>query len=195
MTRGATIQPDHDEDIQYFLHWLEEKRVLRTCSLGCTDYFIPKSVVREYFEDPYKVRKLLAPFYPDGLQPDLVGRLYFKAFSILLCIGKGHFIQHFAQHSDLHHKRIPFFSRPRSFPIDTRDEDFFAKFYKTQWQFCPPTFHDKMEMHYSDDEILPIVKEQKVGQGGSASVYRIVLHKAYDRLDVKSNVSTVITIF
>ena len=194
---GAS-QSDHHKDIQDFHQLISTLRC--PCISITKDHhqssFVPESLLRDYFQDSYHAKRLLAALYPDVECPVNPERIlkYSRVFSILLLIGKGHFIQNFVQHQELQDHKLPFDDQPRSFPTDTADARFFIMFYKRQWEFCPPEFEEGMDVHFRDEYVLPILEEKEIGKGGSGRVYKIVLHKDYNKLQSDGSRASVIVV-
>ena len=115
---------------------------------------------------------------------------YLRPFAILLCMGEGGLIQHFVKYSKLRDGGLPFDTKPVDFPC-TEDEHLFEKFKKSQWQFCAADLHWNMNAWLKEEEILPILRMDEIGAGGSATVYKIVIEEEYNTLVPKGLLSTV----
>jgi hypothetical protein len=182
------LQPDWNPDISEFIRWVKDKSV--TGTLGpvpaVNHPFMPLPRLETYLKDGKRTRVLLQALFPNGdlpVEPEEVWRHCIKVFSILLLIGKGHFIQHFVQHEQLWDSKLPLLPTPSHFPLATGNNQFFEAFFKQQWHFCPFTFHhNEINTHLEKECILPIVHKEQLGDGGSALTYKIKLHPAYDDL-------------
>lgn len=109
---------------------------------------------------------------------------YLQSFAILLCIGQGHLIRQFQKEDALQDQKLPHRTQPSDFP--STDPGVFEEFQAKQWQFCAPTLKYGMDAHFKDDDILPILRREQIGEGGSAIVYKIVLDDEYNALSPRS---------
>lgn len=184
---NASSQPEYHPDISDFIEWVHAHSVLGT--LGPSPLvnhpFMPHARLETYLKENGRTKKLLHALFPGRdppIAPEEIWRHCIRVFAILLLIGKGTFIQHFLQHDQLWDSKLPFIS-DRSFPLTTGDDSFFESFCRKQWHFCPYTFRrDVIDAHLEKEYILPIVSKELLGDGGSASTYKIKLHPAYDLL-------------
>ena len=178
----------HDEALQAFHKW---KRSSEAQSLGiggpqCETVhpFIPRSTLEEYFGRPRRLDYLLDAVLGSrqrlSVDPNYVREHYLQSFATLLCIGEGPSIHHFHQYKSLRDEKLPFHTRPDDFPITTPDK--FEEFRKAQWQFCASKLEYGMNDRYKEEEILPITHREKIGEGGSAIVYKIVVDETYNAL-------------
>lgn len=190
------LQPDNNPNLQDFLHWINEARCMGSGDAGddaglqLNRPFIPYREVQAYFKEPQRVRKLLEALYPDiehNVDPNAIWKYYSNVFSILLLIGKGHYINHFVQYDSLCDHHLPFGNKPTSFPIASTDPHFFTSFCNQQWEFCPPAFQYHMDKRFEPNEALPIIKKQKLAGGGSATIYKITLHPDYNQMSPNVN--------
>lgn len=185
-------QPDDHPHIQDLLTWADKVRQLGIGDGANIDRpFIPDPDVEAYFEDIRSIRKLVAALFPNGaaphVDPERIRKKYAKVFLILLLTGNGQFIGLFLREDSLCDRYLPFRSRPARFPQSTADTDFFKYFYHQQWEFCAPIFQYGIDLQFDEkDLILPIISKEKIGGGGSAIVYKIKLHPAYDKLGRES---------
>ena len=181
-------QFEYHEAIQAFHRWRLDPRTrhpgigAHNCESPCD--FIPYATVKEYLGASGKVEKLLnALFGSPGdhtISPQYIREHYLRPFAILLSIGQGHMIRHWAQYPSLQDHRLPYLGRPAEFPTST--PDFFESFKSQQWQFCPARMVYNMNSRLSAEEILPIIYKEEIGQGGSAVIYKIVIHDGYNDL-------------
>ena len=194
-SRMVEQQPDNHPHIQDVFSWAEKARRLGVGDAGLKidRPFIPDQEVEAYFEDIRKIRKLLAALYPNGnpkLDPETIRKEYPKVFLILLLTGNGRFISHFVRHASLCDQKLPFQPRPHQFPHTSNDDsndDFFASFCHRQWEFCAQIFHNGTDQDFdAKGLILPIISIEKLGGGGSATVHKIGLHPAYNKLGPNS---------
>jgi hypothetical protein len=191
-TRLAMTQPRPQQSLsgptEDFLEWLRKNQ-----SYAKTD---PEIEERLAFFPISEVKKALGAdnrewlddildelFQPDD-PPDSVTLLnkYAAVFCILLEIGKGRAIADFIR-KELHDQRLPHpNSEPPGFPQYGGDGTFYKRFYAKQWRFCAPEFEKNMDTHFEADRILPIVRKERLGGGGSATLYEIKLHSSYNLL-------------
>lgn len=177
-----------DEILQAFHTWRRSTKAQLTglggpdCNKTCM--FIPKSRIEDYFKRPHQLDKLLDKVLDPSVRPavdaNYVRGNYLRSFAILLCIGKGHLIHHFQQHQSLQDDKLPYGTRPDEFPFTTPDE--FQEFKNAQWQFCAPTLNYTMNSCFKEEDILPIISKDKIGEGGSAIIYKIVVDENYNSL-------------
>ena len=183
------VEKQHDDHphIQNLLSWAKEARQLGVgdAELKIDRPFIPDQEVKAYLKDTRTIKDLLAALDLDGnprLDPETIRKEYPKVFLILLLTGNGRFISHFVHHGSLCDQYLPFRTRPHEFPDDS-NIDLFASFCRQQWEFCAQIFHDGPDQHFNTkDLILPIISIEKLGGGGSATVHKIGLHPAYNKL-------------
>jgi hypothetical protein len=63
---------------------------------------------------------------------------------------------------------------------------------KSKWHFCPYTFRQiNINAQLEKECILPIIHKQQLGNGGSAVIYKIKLHPAYDYLTAATDIRRV----
>jgi hypothetical protein len=185
-------QPDDDSAIQQFRLWANRNRIYSKIRSETDDRaaFNPIPPIKAYFKEHKheKLVNILAALFRPGEPPDLADIIvdrYTAVFCILLYIGKGRFIAHFAEHSNLEEQHLPFEPSvpPANFP-DSADPQFFNKFCKMQWRFTCPTLDPRglYKQHFHDERVLPIVKKEELNTGGSAKLYRIKIHDLYNEL-------------
>lgn len=75
---------------------------------------------------------------------------------------------------------MPFRNRPDNFPFT--ETDIFETFAKAQRQFCAPRLEYEMDEIFNEDDILPIIHKEKIGEGGSAIIYKIQVDENYNSL-------------
>jgi hypothetical protein len=180
-------QPNHHPVIQEFYAWFS-----KSCCIGTLGpapepnaSFMPSTVLESYFKDTRRLKKIIEALfetrYPP-VSPEAIQGNYDKVLGILLCIGKGRFIQTFIEYHNLRDERLPFDDRPKNFPTEGGDEHFFDSFYRRQWTFCPPVFQRGKSVRHDSNCILPIIFKEELSGGASAIIYKIALHESYNRL-------------
>ena len=184
----VTQQPDDHPCIQDHFTWVNRARLQgigNTTGLVIDRNFIPDPDIEAYFDSVRPIKNLVAALFPDvATQVDLeaIRKKYAKVFLILLQIGKGSFITSFLRYDSLSDQYLPFRIRPDLFPASTADVKFFESFYEHQWEFCARRFEPEIHQQFDDHLILPIIKKEKLGGGGSAVVHKIKIHAAYNKL-------------
>ena len=186
-----------DETVQAFHQWRHSSDV-HLSGFGGPAFetghsFIPRSHLEEYFDRPRRLENLLdvvldASKRPE-VDPNLVRLHYPRCFATLLCIGEGSMVSHFYQHESLRDEKLPFRARPAEFPTTSPDK--FKDFQDAQWQFCAVNLKYGMNGHFKRDDIVPIIHREKIGEGGSAIVYKIVVDQNYHSLRPPSHATAV----
>lgn len=152
--------------------------------------FIPRSNLANYFKRPHQVENLLdAVLKPDerpAVEANYVREHYLQSFATLLCISEGAMIHHFQQYKSLRDQKLPYRTRPDDFPITTPDK--FEEFKDAQWQFCASNLEYNMNDRFKEEDILPITRKEKIGEGGSAIIYKIVVDENYNSLRPRGHV-------
>ena len=152
--------------------------------------FVPRSNLEKYFERPRQLEHLLDASLDSTKRPtvdaDYVRRNYLQSFATLLCIGEGGLIHHFSQYESLKDQKLPYRTRPDDFPYTTPDK--FEDFKNAQWQFCASNLEYGMNGRFKEEDILPIILKEKIGEGGSAIIYKIVVDENYNALQPRGHV-------
>lgn len=191
-------QPDHAAPvIQELLEWVPKNSINGTNGPLATPnhLFMPLPDLEAYLKAQSRTSKLLHALYFERdhhVVVDILEKWYIRVFTILTLIGKGRYIEHFVQHHNLRDPQLPFLEKPAHFPIDPSDPTFWNSFYEEQFAFCPHYF--RFNENYTTLEdlcILPIISKEKLGQGGSAAIYKIKLHSYYDQLHPDPEISSV----
>lgn len=151
--------------------------------LDCTRQYIPRSKLEEYLGGRRLNHLLDAVLTSEDrhtVDERYVRGHYLQSFATLLCIGYGNLIGLFQQYGSLRDENLPHCRKPYGFPFTTPDA--FEAFRKEQWQFCAPKLEYNMSVSFKEDDILPIIRKEKIGEGGSAIVYKIVVDADYNAL-------------
>lgn len=183
------IHFEQDETIQAFWRWYRSPKTRQFGLTGSNHesrcQFITISAVKRYLETPGRVEALLKSVFPDVTSipedADLIRQHYLRSLAILLVIGKGPMIQHFAQYDSLQDRCLPHRSRPTDFP-SSADPSFFERFSKEQWQFCAKDLEYNMHRYAHKEDILPITNKAEIGEGGNAVIFRFNVHEGYNKL-------------
>ena len=180
--------------IQELIEWVPEHSKLGTCGPSAIPDcpFMPFPDLQIYLKTDRRTARLLHALYSGRehtVSVETVEKWYIRAFMILILIGKGEYIEHFTQHSNL--RDGPFLEKPAHFPIDPSDPQFWANFHKTQFTFYAHNFRRNDKLILEDAYVLPIVSKDILGSGGSAAIYKIELHPFYDELGAAAGKSDV----
>ena len=180
-------QSEEDGEIQAFRKWISSTQ---RPGIGGSSHvtqcgFIPPSALKEYMGTNHRVEYLLTSLFGKEatriVDPEFVREHYLRALAILLLIGQGRMIKHFVQYRSLQDHRLPYRTRPEDFPSSS-DPKFFARFHSQQWQFCAADLEYNMNLHLHKEEILPITHKEKIGSGGNAVIYKIVVDADHNKL-------------
>lgn len=184
-------QPDEAQPIQHFFQWADRQLEHQRLDDSAERLELnPIKPIQAYFVNNKfeKLNDVLAALFRPQDPPDLaevIVQRYTAVFSILLYIGKGTFIEHFAEHSSLDDGHLPLdpSSKPVFFPRSSGG-DLFERFCRQQWRFCCPTFRQNHlnNEHFHEERILPILSKERLGQGGSAVLHKIRLYDEYNEL-------------
>ncbi len=105
-------------------------------------YFMPLENLRTYFKanDSKKLNRILCEVFGSNFPPidsDFILRDHTAIFVILLRIGQGILIEHFAQYEELSDRRLPFdqVNPPREFLEITDNPDILRRFCEKQGEF------------------------------------------------------------
>ena len=180
---------EQDEETQAFWAWYRSSATKQDGLTGSSHsiprHFIPFSTVRQYLGSPGRVEALLKSIFPNEtdvtIDANVIRQHYLRTLAILVLLWKGPLIQHFVQYRNLNDDHLPYHSRPDDFP-DSSDPAFFEHFSKKQWQFCAIDLEYNMHVRLHEEEILPIFRKKKIGQGGNAVIYRVDVHEEYNSL-------------
>ena len=156
--------------------------------------FMPLPDLKNYLKTDRRTSRLLRAIYSGrehSVAVETVENWYIRAFTILILIGKGEYIEHFTQHPNLRDGPLPFLEQPAHFPIDPIDPHFWSKFYQKQFAFYAHIFRPKDNLILENAIVLPIVSKDILGSGGSAVIYKIELHPFYDELGTAAGSSDV----
>ncbi|KAL8713929.1 MAG: hypothetical protein Q9220_002075 [cf. Caloplaca sp. 1 TL-2023] len=182
------VQSDYDREYQAFRRWIQDtqRRGIGGSGHASTCCFVPVSALRKYLGASGRVESLLGFLFgkdsPTIVDAETIRKHYIRPLAILLLIGHGAMIKHFVQYESLQDQRLPYRSRPTDFPFSSQDAAFFEKYFEHQWQFCTPELEYNMELFFHDEQTLPILEREEIGQGGNGLIYRIVVDREYNKL-------------
>lgn len=183
----SILDSQGNEALQHFHNWRQSPQA-QMLGIGGPDLentrpYIPQSNLEKYFGGD-RLKNLLDAVLSSKdrhtVDEGFIRRNYLQTFATLLCIGHGNLIHLFAQYKTLRDGKLPHRTKPADFPFTTPDA--FEVFRKEQSQFCPPKLEYNMNDRSKEDDILPIIRKEKIGQGGSAVVYKIVVDRDYNAL-------------
>jgi hypothetical protein len=185
-------QPRQHPALEAFFQWETESWVEVIASMTSKEkaYFMPLEDLKSYWaaNDYSHLHSLLAelykPHYPP-IDPELILRGHTAIFSILLRVGQGILIEHFARYEELSDQRLPFDPEhpPIGFPIPEEDPAFLERFCQKQWMYCVPVFDDHMlHKHFGRKRLLPIIYKEPRGIEGLAGKYMIKLFGPHNEM-------------
>ena len=190
MLRMADFQPEHEPAVQDFLQWKDAPETYRR---GCggpqneinpTYTYIPLAKLTEHLTVS-KIRDILEALFGQWDRPapdaERIQRHYLRSFAILLSAGGGRMIYHFVNYQALRDQYLPFYNEPKNFPKSATTK-IFDTFQSKQWQFCAVNLEYDMTDDLGEDDILPILSKEEIGDGGSATTYKITVDKEYSSL-------------
>ncbi|KAI4149051.1 MAG: hypothetical protein L6R39_002619 [Caloplaca ligustica] len=192
--------PEHDPAIQEFLRWKSNPDVLKEGCCGSENTpgfeYIPKVALEDWLTTE-RIEHLLLALFKDSdelaFTAERVRKSYLRPFAILLSAGFGPMIRHFVERRILQDQYLPFSVEPKEFPRSTTC-DLFDAFNKQQWQFCAVNLEYDMTDSLANDYILPINHKEKIGNGGSAVLYKITVDEDYNNLVPSKHNDTVFAI-
>ena len=182
--------------IQELLDWVPRHSIpgTRGPSAKPNCPFMPHQDLEKYLKSDRRTSRLLRAIYfgrEHSVVVETLEKRCIRAFTILILIGKGEYIEHFIQHPSLQDHPLAFLEKPAHFPIDPSDPHFWDKYYEKQFTFYPHNFRLNDNYILDDSYVLPIVSKDLLGSGGSAAIYKIVLHPFYDELGAVPGTSDV----
>jgi hypothetical protein len=163
--------------------WVEVVADMTTDEKGC---LVPLESVKSYFAANDELSKITSEVFRSQYPPidsEMILRDHTAIFCILLRIGQGSYIEHFARYEELSDRRLPFDPHhpPTGFPND--DPDFLHRFCERQWAYCVPILDGHMlHKHFGRQRLLPITYKELCGIQGMADTYVIQLYGPHNRL-------------
>ncbi|KAF4964969.1 hypothetical protein FSARC_7147 [Fusarium sarcochroum] len=136
-------------------------------------WFVRTSILRQWWTEPGGRRIPRALDLQNGIDNNVIIDCYLIIFSILVFIGKPHYIHEFVRqgYTDA---RLPFVNPPRVFGTDPAMVDMLRLFRDRQWKFCPVQFSKGMVRKFIDPrQILPIM-ESKLLRSSPKSTIKVV---------------------
>lgn len=185
-------RPSHQAELQDFIRWIDKNSVNGLNAKGEPTPFMPQPKLKEYLRQGTRMQSLIGQVFEPHAPPvhaatHTILENCTAIFAILVRIGYGKFIGEFSRRKELFDDRLPYLAKPANFPIS--DNSFFQKFEKEQWRFCVHNFSkEDTDIQIEDRCILPIISQTKIAEGGTADIFKIVIHNYYDALDPLANV-------
>ena len=142
--------------------------------------FIPAGEIKAYLREGGRLNEILAALLEepeDGHCANEIIQFYSVVFAILVSIDRGRYITNFLKHESLRDNHLPFTVCPPRFP-----EAIFDEFWHAQPRFCAATFYKGSQQVYDNERRLPYLEKKRIGEGGSADVYRVRIHCDYNKL-------------
>jgi hypothetical protein len=182
-------QPDEGPPIEDFIEWFNSNRTngILSSAPDAKHPFMPLPMLIDHLKTPYKLDRILKALFRDREPPVTAEEIWQKGMirilTVLILIGKGRKIERCASYSNLRDINLPFVEQPLHFPPSTDETNStWEAFYKKQWQVCAYEFTYQTKTNLEEHTILPIIERTKLDKGGSATVHKIKLHAAYDKL-------------
>jgi len=186
------LQPGQQPALHEFLQWESQSWVEVVADMTTDEkaYFMPLENLKSYFtaDDRRELSKILSEVFQSDLPPvdsELILRDHTAIFCILLRIGQGRYIEHFACYEELSDRRLPFDLNhpPTEFPAVNDDPTFLQRFCEKQRMYCVPIFDDHMlHRHFGPQRLLPITYREPHGVEGMADRYVIKLYEPHNKL-------------
>jgi hypothetical protein len=187
----AKAGPGQHAALHEFFRWESQSwvEVVRDMTTDEKDYFMPVENLRTYFKanDSKKLMRILCEVFGTSFPPvdsDFILRDHTAVFVILLRIGQGRLIEHFAQYEELSDRRLPFDpnSPPRELLDITEDENILKRFCEKQIMYCVPAFNANMMNKNFGRRLLPITSKEPQGIEGLAGRYLIKVYGPLNKL-------------
>jgi hypothetical protein len=152
--------------------------------------FMPLETLKAYFaaDDCQRMNKILTEVFATKYPPvdaDFILREHIAVFAILLRIGQGTYIEHFARYEELSDRRLPFDEThpPVGFPTPEDDPTFIQRFCETQRMYCVPIFDAHMlHKHFGNSRLLPITSKEPRGDGDTSDKYVIKIYGPHNKM-------------
>lgn len=152
-------------------------------------YFMPLENLRAYFKanDSKRLSRMLCEVFGSNFPPidsDFVLRDHTAIFVILLRIGQGRLIEHFAPYEELSDRRLPFDAAnpPTEFLEITDDPDILRRFCEKQIMYCVPIFDGHMLHKKFGRRLLPITWKGPQVIEGLAGKFVIKVYGPHNKL-------------
>lgn len=189
---AVAAQVTTQDPLQAFFDWENDSMVDVITETATTEKtaFVPVEKIKAYFSLDYHenlnqiLRVVFGSPYPP-IDPESILVEHTAVFCILLRIGKGRYIEHFAGYEELSDRRLPFdFSHaPAELSDIDQDPVLLQRFCDTQWTYCVPTFDKNMfNKRFGKQRILPITYKEPCGREGLAEKSVISVYGPYNEM-------------
>ena len=181
------MQRDDQPILQEFHAWLQGASAKGYNNLASdeTVEFVPSTAITAFFATPPRLKSVLRALFP-GEEPDVdvevIRQFYLKTLCILISIGRGRYIQHFHQYHSLRDTSLGWSKEPPNFPKSSSDDTFASDFSHKQWEFYARVLQPESNAKFEKQVIWPIFRKERIRSGVSADIYKIHVHKAYNKL-------------
>jgi hypothetical protein len=185
-------QPRQHAALDAFFEWESQSwvEVVGDMTGDEVAYFMPLDTLRAYFaaDDCKKMNKILCEVFATKYPPvdaDFLLREHVAIFAILLRIGQGTYIEHFARYEELSDRRLPFDEThpPVGFPTLENDPTFIQRFCEKQKMYCVPIFDAHMlHKHFGNQRLLPITAKKSCGGDGLSDKFVITVYGPHNKM-------------
>jgi hypothetical protein len=152
--------------------------------------FVPTERLVQYFTT--HISEIFEEIFTEENRPNPEGILnsqgdgYLGVFATLLLIGHPYLIREFCRKpflSDSFWQSYVEADPPVGFPAAQNGKEVWRDFQQNHWQFYPHRFvshSDDIEIH--EHTPLPFLQKTQIGTGRSANIFKVEIHRHYDRL-------------
>lgn len=185
-------QPRKHAALDEFFRWETQSWVEVVADMTTDEKasFMPLEKLKAYFEadDCHRMNKILSEIFDTKYPPvdsEFILREHTAIFCILLRIGQGASIEHFARYEELSDRRLPFDPNhpPIGFPQPEGDPTFLQRFCEKQRMYCVPIFDAHMlHKHFGNQRLLPITSKEPHGAEGMSDRYVIQVYGPHNKL-------------
>ena len=175
-----------------FLEWESQSCVEVVADITTDERasFMPLASLKAYFEadDCQRIDKILCEVFATKYPPvdsEFILREHIAIFCILLRIGQGTLIEHFARYEELSDRRLPFDPNhpPVGFPSPDDDPTFVQRFCEKQRTYCVPIFDAHMlHKHFGSQRLLPIISKEAWDDVETSNGYIIEVYGPHNKM-------------
>ncbi|KAH7409341.1 hypothetical protein BKA64DRAFT_393873 [Cadophora sp. MPI-SDFR-AT-0126] len=173
-----------------FRNWARESSVAECRSPDEEQHrdFVPIPLVRQYFKDNdyARLRRILDELDDDLTKYNIGLRTIFDEYLQVMCIlieireveTLGSLIQH-----KINDQQLPVDQDKNAFSTVFEPKTW-KLFIEHQWRYCVPEFDSQMiNTHFQHGCVLPIVSTEMIGQGATATTFKMQIHPLYDSFE------------
>jgi hypothetical protein len=185
-------QPRRHAALDEFFEWESQSWVEVVADMTTDEkaHFMPLESLKAYFaaDDCQRMNKILTEVFASKYPPvdsEFILREHVAIFCILLRIGQGTYIEHFARYEELSDRRLPFDPShpPIGFPVPDGDPAFLQRFCEKQRMYCVPVFDAHMlHKHFGTQRLLPITSKEPHGAKGMSDRYVIQVYRPHNKM-------------